>query len=96
MADRRLEVLHCAERHPVDRGVDVDESLVDHVHRNTNRSRGAALTRAGLQDPELSVLHRELDVAHVADVELDRAERRVEELLGIDAQGKAVVKDFEG
>lgn len=34
-------------------------------------------------------------LARMAQARLDDAERRVEELLGIDAQGKPVVRDFE-
>jgi exodeoxyribonuclease VII small subunit len=34
-------------------------------------------------------------LARMAQSRLDDAERRVEELLGIDAQGKPVVRDFE-
>ncbi len=34
-------------------------------------------------------------LARGAQERLDKAERRVEELLGVDAQGKAIVRDFE-
>jgi tellurite resistance protein TerC len=35
-------------------------------------------------------------LARAAEERLERAERRVEELLGIDAQGKPIVREFEG
>jgi len=35
-------------------------------------------------------------LARAAQERLDQAERRVEELIGLDAQGKPVVRDFEG
>jgi exodeoxyribonuclease VII small subunit len=34
-------------------------------------------------------------LARGAQERLDKAERRVEELLGVDAQGQAIVRDFE-
>src|SRR5262249_14657114 len=35
-------------------------------------------------------------LARVAQARLDQAERRVEELLGLDGQGKPIVREFEG
>jgi exodeoxyribonuclease VII small subunit len=35
-------------------------------------------------------------IARAAQERLDQAERRVEELLGIDAQGKSIVRPFSG
>jgi len=35
-------------------------------------------------------------LARLSQARLDEAERRVEELLGIDGQGKPVLRDFEG
>jgi exodeoxyribonuclease VII small subunit len=47
-------------------------------------------------DRSLALFEEGVRLARAAEERLDRAERRVEELLGIDAQGKPVVKDFEG
>lgn len=47
-------------------------------------------------DRSLALFEEGVRLARAAEERLDRAERRVEELLGIDAQGKPVMKDFEG
>jgi exodeoxyribonuclease VII small subunit len=43
----------------------------------------------------LALFEEGVRLARSAQERLDRAERRVEELLGIDAQGRPVVRDFE-
>lgn len=44
----------------------------------------------------LQLFEEGVRLARAAQERLDQAERRVEELLGVDAQGKPVVRDFEG
>ena len=53
---------------------------VAHVDRSLQRGRGGALRRARLQDVELPVLDRELDVLHVAVVLLE-PRHRLEQLV---------------
>ena len=60
-----------------------DEPLLHHLERDPERRRGRPLRRAGLQDVELPLLDRELDVLHVAVVALQRVHRRLE--LGVRA-----------
>ncbi len=43
----------------------------------------------------LELFEEGIRLARAAQERLDRAERRVEELLGVDAQGKPMVRDFE-
>lgn len=43
----------------------------------------------------LELFEEGIRLARTAKVRLDRAERRVEELLAVDGQGKPVVRDFE-
>ncbi len=43
----------------------------------------------------LELFEEGVRLARAAKERLDRAERRVEELLGIDAQGKPIVREFE-
>ena len=50
----------------------VDEPLVLHLDGHAQRRGGGALADAGLQQEELALLDRELDVAHVAVVRLQR------------------------
>ena len=47
-------------------------------------------------DRSLALFEEGVRLARNAEQRLDRAERRIEELLGIDAQGKPLVRDFEG
>jgi len=47
-------------------------------------------------DRSLALFEEGVRLARAAEERLDRAERRVEELLGIDEHGKPVVKEFEG
>lgn len=47
-------------------------------------------------DRSLLLFEEGVRLARAAEDRLDRAEKRVEELLGIDAQGKAIVREFEG
>jgi exodeoxyribonuclease VII small subunit len=47
-------------------------------------------------DRSLSLFEEGVRLARSAEERLDRAEKRVEELLGIDAQGKPIVREFEG
>jgi len=44
----------------------------------------------------LALFEEGVRLARAAQERLDQAERRVEELLGVDAQGKPIVRDFEG
>jgi exodeoxyribonuclease VII small subunit len=43
----------------------------------------------------LELFEEGIRLARAAQERLDRAERRVEELLGVDGQGKPMVRDFE-
>lgn len=43
----------------------------------------------------LQLFEEGIRLARAAQARLDRAEKRVEELLGVDAQGRPVVRDFE-
>jgi len=43
----------------------------------------------------LELFEEGVRLARAARDRLDRAERRVEELLGVDAQGKPIVREFE-
>ena len=65
---------------PRDRLVPVDQALAGHVDRGLDRGGGGALRDARLQEVELALLDRELDVLHVAVVALERA-HRLEELV---------------
>lgn len=47
-------------------------------------------------DRSLALFEEGVRLARAAEDRLDRAERRVEELLGLDAQGRAVVREIEG
>jgi exodeoxyribonuclease VII small subunit len=44
----------------------------------------------------LELFEEGIKLARSAKSRLDRAEKRVEELLAVDGQGKPVVRDFEG
>lgn len=46
-------------------------------------------------DRSLALFEEGVRLARSAEERLDRAERRVEELLGLDAQGKPVVRELE-
>ena len=52
-----------------------DEALVDHLGRDSKRSRRRALPGTGLEEVERPLLHRELDVLQVAVVALEAVER---------------------
>lgn len=47
-------------------------------------------------DRSLALFEEGVRLARGAEERLDKAERRIEELLGIDAQGKSIVREFEG
>lgn len=47
-------------------------------------------------EKSLELFEEGVVLARTAQERLDRAERRVEELLGIDAHGKPVTRDFDG
>jgi exodeoxyribonuclease VII small subunit len=47
-------------------------------------------------DRSLSLFEEGIRLARAAEKRLDQAEKRIEELLGIDAQGKPITRDFEG
>ena len=66
------ELLQPVRVHPQERLVERDQVLVDHVGCHHPLREGRALADARLEDPELSLLDRELDVAHVAVVVLER------------------------
>jgi hypothetical protein len=73
--ERRVEQL--VERHRIDaqhRGLLVDQPFAGHVDGHLERRLGGALAAAGLQHPQLALLHRELDVLHVAVVPLEQLE----------------------
>ena len=55
---------------PLQRLVEVDQALGDHVGGHPERCFGRALADPGLQHPELAAVDRELDVAHVEVVPL--------------------------
>ncbi len=57
---------------PLQRLVEVDQALGDHVGGHPERRLGRALPDPGLQHPELAGVDRELDVAHVEVVALQR------------------------
>jgi exodeoxyribonuclease VII small subunit len=46
-------------------------------------------------DRSLALFEEGVRLAHAAEDRLDRAERRIEELLGIDAKGAPVVRELE-
>lgn len=50
----------------------VDEALVDELRRDAEGGTGGALADAGLQHPQLAALDRELDVAEIPVVGLER------------------------
>ena len=56
-----------------------DQAFVDHVDRGLDRGSSRSLRRPGLQQEERVLLHRELDVLHVAVVLLEPM-RRLEQL----------------
>jgi exodeoxyribonuclease VII small subunit len=47
-------------------------------------------------DRSLALFEEGVRLARAAEERLDRAERRIEELLGMDAQGKPVLREIEG
>jgi exodeoxyribonuclease VII small subunit len=47
-------------------------------------------------DRSLALFEEGVRLARGAEERLDQAERRIEELLGIDAQGKPILRAFEG
>ena len=47
-------------------------------------------------DRSLALFEEGVGLARNAEERLDRAERRIEELLGIDAQGKPLVRELGG
>jgi exodeoxyribonuclease VII small subunit len=47
-------------------------------------------------DRSLSLFEEGVRLARAAEQQLDGAERRIEELLGLDAQGKPVVRELGG
>ena len=46
-------------------------------------------------EASLGLFEEGIRLAHVSQQRLDRAERRIEELLGIDSDGEAVTRPFE-
>ena len=47
-------------------------------------------------DRSLALFEEGVRLARAAEAHLDRAERRIEELLGVDAQGRPVVRELQG
>ncbi len=47
-------------------------------------------------DRSLALFEEGVRLARAAEARLDRAERRIEELLEVDAEGKPVVRELEG
>ena len=47
-------------------------------------------------DRSLALFEEGVRLARAAEERLDRAEKRVEELLGIDSRGKPVLRELEG
>ena len=58
--------------HAQDRLLGRDALLVDHLDGDPHLGEARALARARLEHPELALLHRELDVLHVAVVVFER------------------------
>jgi exodeoxyribonuclease VII small subunit len=46
-------------------------------------------------EESIALFEEGMSLAKSSQVILDRAERRIEELLGVDAQGKAIVRELE-
>lgn len=46
-------------------------------------------------EESIALFEEGMTLAKSSQVILDRAERRIEELLGVDAQGKAIVRELE-
>ena len=65
------------------RFVEVDAPLVDEVDRDPKGRRGTALADADLQQPQLSVLDGELDVAHVQEALLQRVRVALQRVIGV-------------
>src|SRR3546814_5215666 len=65
-----------------DRRLLVDDAFLDHVDGDLQRRRRGALARSRLQHVELALLHRELDILHVAvmRLQLARSEEHTSEL----------------
>jgi exodeoxyribonuclease VII small subunit len=47
-------------------------------------------------DRSLALFEEGVRLAHAAEARLDHAERRIEELLGIDARGAPIVREIQG
>src|SRR3954465_9300694 len=77
---------------PSERLLPADQSFVDEVDGHLHHRRSVALRRPRLQEEELAVLDRELDVLRVAVVLLEPP-HRVEKLL--EDLGEAAAKLFE-
>ena len=69
--DRREELDELLGLDARDRLVRVDEPLVDHVGRDAHRGEARPLAVARLEQEELSILDRELEVLHVAEALLE-------------------------
>jgi hypothetical protein len=70
--DRLEELVQLARGEPVpDRGLFIDQPLLDHVLGDDPLGQGGALADPRLEQPQLAALDRELDVAHVAEVALE-------------------------
>ena len=59
---------------PTDRVLLVDQAFLDHFDRHAKRRPRSALAGARLQHPKLALLHRELDVLHIAIMPLEQFE----------------------
>ena len=67
------ELVELRRLHPQHRLLAVDEALALHLDRHPQRGGRGALADARLQDEEATLFDGELDVAHVAEVVLQRA-----------------------
>src|SRR5579884_4119105 len=63
--DRVEELIELRRRDAANGGLLIDESLLDHVHRDLHRGRTGALAVARLQHVQDAFLHRELEILHV-------------------------------
>ncbi len=71
---------------PRDRFLLRDQPFLDHLHRSSQCRRRRALRRPGLQQEEIPLLDRELDVLHVAVVLLEPPDRLQELRVGLGKQ----------
>ena len=66
--DRRQELVQGVGIEALDGRLLVDQLFFHHLHGDAQGGKGRALSGAGLEHPELSLLDRELDVLHVLEM----------------------------